>query len=74
MGLVGGCMLPRVMMGSTMQQIGLFVPHGWALDGYHTLVVRDGTGFADVVRPIAAVYGFAAAFLIAGLRRFRFDQ
>jgi len=74
MGLVGGCMLPRMMMGPTLQQIGLFVPHGWALDGYNTLVVREGTGFADVIRPIAAVYGFAAAFLVAGLRRFRFDQ
>ena len=74
MGLVGGCMLPRAIMGPTLQRIGLFVPHGWALDGYYTLLVRDGAGFADVAKPIAAVYGFAAAFLIAGLRRFRFDQ
>jgi len=74
MGLVGGCMLPRAIMGPTLQQIGLFVPHGWALDGYNTLLVRDGAGFADVAKPIAAVYGFALAFMVAGLRRFRFDQ
>ena len=74
MGLLGGCMLPRMLMPHTLQQIGLFVPHGWALDGYNALLVREGAGFADVARPILAVYGFAAAFLVAGLRRFRFDQ
>jgi ABC-2 type transport system permease protein len=74
MGLVGGCMFPRAMMPHAMQQVGLFVPHGWALDGYYALVVGKGAGFADVARPIAAVYGFAALFAIAGLRRFRFDR
>ncbi|HEX5062622.1 MAG TPA: ABC transporter permease [Kofleriaceae bacterium] len=73
MGLVGGCMLPRVLMPHLMQQIGLFVPHGWALDGYNALLVRHGTGFADVIKPIAAVYGFAALFMFVGIRRFRFD-
>jgi ABC-2 type transport system permease protein len=79
MGLIGGCMFPRAMMPHAMmphamQQAGLFVPHGWALDGYYTLVVGKGTGFADIARPLAAVYGFAALFAIAGLRRFRFDR
>jgi ABC-2 type transport system permease protein len=74
MGLVGGCMFPRALMPHTMQQVGLFVPHGWALEGYYALVVGKGAGFAEVARPIAAVYGFAALFAIAGLRRFRFDR
>jgi ABC-2 type transport system permease protein len=74
MGLVGGCMFPRALMPHVMQQVGLFVPHGWALDGYYTLLTGHGTGFADVLRPIGAVYGFALLFAAAGLRRFRFDQ
>ncbi|HEX3764713.1 MAG TPA: ABC transporter permease [Kofleriaceae bacterium] len=74
MGLVGGAMFPRAMMPHALQQAGLFVPHGWALDGYYTLLIGHGTGFADVVRPLAAVYGFALLFTIAGLRRFRFDR
>jgi ABC-2 type transport system permease protein len=74
MGLVSGCMLPRVLMPHVLQQIGLFVPHGWALDGYFALLVREGTGFADVLKPIAAVYGFAALFMFVGVRRFRFDS
>lgn len=74
MGLVGGCMFPRALMPPAMQQVGLFVPHGWALDGYYTLLIGHGAGFADVLRPLAAVYGFAALFAVAGLRRFRFDR
>jgi ABC-type Na+ efflux pump permease subunit len=74
MGLVGGCMFPRALMPHAMQQVGLFVPHGWALDGYYTLLIGHGTGFADVLRPLGAVYGFALVFAVAGLRRFRFDR
>src|SRR6201999_2900182 len=74
MGLVGGCMFPRALMPHLMQQVGLFVPHGWALDGYYRLLVGKGTGFADVGKQILAVYGFAAIFVVAALRRFRFDQ
>jgi len=73
MGLVGGCMLPRVLMPHVLQQIGLAVPHGWALDGYYTLLVRKGAGFADVAKQIAAIYGFAFLFIAFGVRRFRFD-
>jgi ABC-2 type transport system permease protein len=73
MGLIGGSMFPRALMPPVMQQIGLFVPHGWALDGYYALLIGHGTGFADVLRPIGAVYGFALLFAVAGLRRFRFD-
>jgi len=74
MGLLGGCMVPRLLMPRMVQQIGLAVPHGWALDGYYTLLVHRGAGFADVAGPIAAVYGFALAFAIIGVRRFRFDS
>ena len=74
MGLVGGCMFPRALMPETLKQVGLFVPHGWALDGYYTLLVHSGAGFAAAAKPIIAVYGFAALFAFIGVRRFRFDQ
>ncbi len=73
MGLVGGCMFPRALMPAALKQAGLFVPHGWALDGYYALLVRPGTGFGAVAHQLGAVYGFAALFAIVGLRRFRFD-
>jgi linearmycin/streptolysin S transport system permease protein len=74
MGLLGGCMVPRLLMPHALQQVGLAVPHGWALDGYATLLVHRGAGFADVAPQIAAVYGFAVLFGVAGVRRFRFDR
>lgn len=73
MGLLGGCMLPRVLMPPIIQQIGLAVPHGWALDGYNMVIVKGG-GFRDIFRQLLAVYGFAIAFAYIGIRRFRFDQ
>ena len=73
MGLVGGCMFPRALMPAAIKHAGLFVPHGWALDGYYALLVEPGTGFGAIARQIGAVYGFAALFAVVGLRRFRFD-
>ncbi len=66
-------MLPRVLMPHILQQIGLAVPHGWALDGYYTLLVHKGSGFADVGKQIAAICAFGLLFVGFGVRRFRFD-
>lgn len=74
MGLVGGAMVPRVIMPPVFQTLGLFVPHGWALDGYFTLLVRDGATIADVAPQIGAVFGFAALFASVGVLRFRFES
>ncbi|MCX5746531.1 MAG: ABC transporter permease [Proteobacteria bacterium] len=73
MGLVGGCMFPRVAMPAFMKSIGLAVPHGWALDGYFDILVRQGTTIADVLPNIGALLAFAVGFLVIGLWRFRFD-
>lgn len=73
MGLLGGCMVPRMLMPPLMQQIGLAVPHGWALEGYYKLIVGGGS-FADVAKDIAMVYGFAALFAVIGVKRYRFSE
>ena len=74
MGLVGGCMFPRILMPAAMQRIGHAVPHSWALDAYTDLLVRTGTGFGQVALPIAAITAFAVAFAGFGLWRFRFER
>ncbi len=74
MGLLGGCMVPRLVMPETMRTLGKVVPHSWALDGYYTLLVRAGTGVADVAPQIAALLAFAAAFAALGAWRFRFER
>ena len=74
MGLLGGAMVPRAVMPPTMQTLGLVVPHSWALDGYLTVLVRDGAGVADVLPQIGALFGFAALFAGFGIARFRFER
>lgn len=74
MGMVGGCMVPRLVMPPIMQTIGLAVPHGWALDGYYDVLVREGTSIADVAPALAALLLFGTAFATIGLALFRFER
>lgn len=74
MGLVGGAMVPRAAMPPAMQSVGLAVPHAWALDGYLTVLVREGAGVADILPQLGALLGFAALFAGFGVARFRFER
>jgi ABC-2 type transport system permease protein len=74
MGLVGGSMMPRVAMPPAMQALGLCVPHGWALDGYHDVIVREGTTLADIAPNVLALLGFGTVFAAIGIVRFRREQ
>jgi ABC-type multidrug transport system permease subunit len=73
MGLLGGCMFPRIAMPPFMKSLGLVVPHSWALDGYYDVLVRQGTSLADLAPSIGALCAFAAGFAVLGLWRFRFE-
>ncbi len=74
MGLLGGCMFPRLLMPPFMKQLGHIVPQSWALDGYYDVLVRQGTSIADIAPSIGALCGFAALFIGFGLWRFRFER
>jgi ABC-type multidrug transport system permease subunit len=74
MGMVGGCMVPRLVMPPAMQKFGLAVPHGWALDGYYDVLVREGTSIADVAPSLTALLLFGTAFATIGLALFRFER
>ncbi|CAN5907109.1 hypothetical protein BH11MYX3_BH11MYX3_41920 [soil metagenome] len=74
MGMLGGCMFPRLAMPPFMQSVGLAMPHAWALDGYYALLVRPGTTVIDVLPQIGALLGFTALFALIGLSRFRFER
>ena len=74
MGMLGGCMFPRLIMPDFMKTIGLGVPHGWALDGYYAVLVREGTSIADIAPSIAALLAFAAGFATLGIAMFRFER
>jgi ABC-type multidrug transport system permease subunit len=74
MGLLGGGMVPRPIMPETMQKVGLFTPHAWALEGYYDILVREGTGVGDVLPQILAVAAFGVGFALVGALRFRFER
>jgi ABC-2 type transport system permease protein len=74
MGLLGGCMFPRLLMPPFMRSIGHAVPHSWAIDGYYDVLVREGTTIADIAPSIAALLVFAAVFAGLGVWRFRFER
>jgi ABC-type multidrug transport system permease subunit len=74
MALIGGCMVPRLLMPDSLKALGLLVPHGWALDAYYDLLIRDGTTVADVAWPLLALVGFGTAFATVGALRFRFER
>jgi ABC-2 type transport system permease protein len=74
MGLLGGCMFPRLLMPDFMKQIGLAVPHSWALDGYYDILIRKNTTVADVASPIIALCVFSVVFLAIGIWRFRSED
>lgn len=73
MGIVGGCMVPRMLMPPFMKTLGLGVPHGWALDGYFDVLVREGTGVLDIAPSLLALLGFGTVFALVGVARFRFE-
>lgn len=74
MGMLGGAMIPRLIMPESMQAIGLVTPHAWALEGYYDLLVREGAGLLDVLPEIGAVLAFAMAFAAVGAARFKFER
>jgi ABC-2 type transport system permease protein len=73
MGIIGGCMVPRLVMPPVMQTLGLAVPHGWALDAYYDVLVRGSTTLTDVLPAVGALCAFGAAFVALGLAVFRFE-
>jgi ABC-2 type transport system permease protein len=74
MGLLGGCMVPRLVMPQVMQTLGKIVPHAWALDGYFAVLVRRDTGVLDVLPQLGALGGFALLFAGFGVWRFKFER
>lgn len=73
MGIVGGCMVPRLTMPPVMKTLGLAVPHGWALDAYYDVLVREGTTLASVTPEIAALLAFGTGFAFVAIALFRFE-
>jgi ABC-2 type transport system permease protein len=70
MAVVGGIMVPKFVMPEFMQELAAFVPHGWALDGYLAVLIKDH-GAKEVLPEVGALLAFAAAFFLFGILRMR---
>ena len=50
------------------------VPQSWALDGFYTVLVRQGSTVADVAPQLGALLAFALGFTLLGIWRFEFER
>jgi ABC-2 type transport system permease protein len=62
MGAIGGIMVPKFMMPATMQQLAEFSPMAWGLEGFHIIMLRQGS-FADILPGVAKLVLFAVLSL-----------
>lgn len=63
LGALGGIMVPKSVMPIFMQEITDFSPMAWALEGFLTILVRQG-GIADVMSQVVALLLFAVTMLL----------
>ncbi|NTV70691.1 MAG: ABC transporter permease [Azonexaceae bacterium] len=63
MGAIGGVMVPKFVMPAFMQKLAALSPMAWGLDGFHTVMLRDGS-FADLLPNLLPLLAFAAGSLI----------
>jgi len=62
MGAIGGIMVPRYVMPIAMQAWTRLSPMGWALEGFHQVMLRQG-GIIDVLPAACALVCFGLAAL-----------
>ncbi|MBM4432488.1 MAG: ABC transporter permease [Chloroflexi bacterium] len=67
---LGGCWWPLFITPKWMQFIAKITPHGWATTGFNKLMVFGGD-FGSAVPEMLALVGFAVAFGIIAILRFR---
>ncbi|HNL51706.1 MAG TPA: ABC transporter permease, partial [Actinomycetota bacterium] len=58
MGMLGGCMWPLSVVGTTMQRIGHLTPQAWAMDSWNA-IINDGAGVPGIAKYLAVLVGFA---------------
>jgi len=62
MGAIGGIMVPRFVMSAAMQEWTRISPMGWALEGFHQVMLRQG-GIIDILPTACALVCFGLAIL-----------
>ena len=73
MVMLGGAWVPTFVFPKWLQQLTVIVPVRWAVDGLDATTWR-GLGLASAVMPTLVLLGFAAAFTVIALGRFRWEE
>lgn len=70
MTVAGGIMIPKFIMPKFMQVISLFVPHGWALDAYLNILIKDYKLF-ESLPSICIIILYGLAFFVISVLNFK---
>jgi ABC-2 type transport system permease protein len=73
MVMLGGAWVPAFVFPAWLQQVTLFVPVRWAVDGLDAMTWR-GVGSSGAITPILVLLGFTATFWVLALARFRWEE
>lgn len=69
LGMLGGCLWPLSFVGGTLETIGRWVPHNWAVETLRD-VAAGVAGAGQVVASAAALVGVGLFLALIGSRRF----
>ena len=71
LGMLGGCMWPLEIVGTTMARVGHLTPQAWAVDAWTALLSR-GAGLSGIATDLLILLAFATAlFTLATTRMAR---
>jgi ABC-2 type transport system permease protein len=70
---LGGAWVPTFVFPAWLQRITVVIPTRWAVDGLDAMTWR-GIGASGAVMPVIVLLGFAAAFALVAVRRFRWEE
>jgi ABC-2 type transport system permease protein len=70
LGMLGGCMWPLTIVGSTMRAVGHLTPHAWAVDALMTLSVKRAT-LGAILPQLGVLAAFAVALVALGAWQLR---
>jgi ABC-2 type transport system permease protein len=72
MALLGGCWYPIELFPQFVRAAVQILPTTWAMQGLLDIILH-GQGLASVLPEAGVLLGFAAAFFIIGVWRFRYE-
>ena len=71
--MLGGAWVPSFIFPAWLQQLSLFVPTRWAIDGLDAITWR-GLPMEAAVMPVLVLLGFSAAFTALAIARFEWEE